>query len=273
MSEHERGQVTRSAAEIYEEFFVPALFREWGDRVADAAGIAPGQRVLDVACGTGVLARAAAERTGPGGSVVGVDLNEGMLQVAARTASAIEWRRGAAESLPFESESFDAVVSQFALMFFADRGAGLREMARVLRPSGRLTVAVWAALDTTPGYSAVVELLKQLFGDDVADALRAPFLLGDRPALASLFADAGVPDAEIATREGTARFPSIASWMFTDVKGWTLAERLDDADYARLLAEAERRLGRFVADDGTVAFPISAHLVTATKRGEPISGR
>jgi ubiquinone/menaquinone biosynthesis C-methylase UbiE len=77
MSESERGQVTRSAAEVYEDFFVPALFQEWASRVADAALISSGQRILDVACGTGVLARIAADRVGASGSVVGLDLNEG----------------------------------------------------------------------------------------------------------------------------------------------------------------------------------------------------
>jgi len=130
MSTDERGQVTKSAAEVYEEFFVPALFQEWASRVTDAAGLRAGQRVLDVACGTGVLARAAAERVGPAGAVVGLDVNDGMLGVARRRAPQLEWRPGRAEALPFEDRSFDAVVSQFGLMFFEDRAAALAEAIR-----------------------------------------------------------------------------------------------------------------------------------------------
>jgi ubiquinone/menaquinone biosynthesis C-methylase UbiE len=111
MSESERGQVSRSAAEVYEEFFVPALFEEWTDRVAEAARVGPGARVLDVACGTGVLARKVAGRVGSTGSVVGLDVNDGMLAVARRAAPGIEWRQGRAEALPFGDASFDAVVS------------------------------------------------------------------------------------------------------------------------------------------------------------------
>lgn len=140
----ERGQVSHSAAEVYEEVFVPILM-QWAGRVADAARVQPGQRVLDVACGTGVLARAVAERVGPQGAVVGLDLNEGMLAVAGRKAPHVEWRQGRAEDLPFESQSFDRVVSQFGLMFFADRRA-VQEMVRVLRPGGHLAVAVWGRL-------------------------------------------------------------------------------------------------------------------------------
>jgi SAM-dependent methyltransferase len=265
MSASERGQVTRNAAEVYEEFFLPALFQQWASRVANAAGIQPGQRVLDVACGTGVLAHTLADRVGPNGSVVGIDLNEGMLAVARRKAPEIEWQQGRAESLPFASESFDVVVSQFGLMFFEDRRTAIQEMMRVLRPRGRMAVAVWDSLSATPGYAAVADLLQQLFGGQVADALRAPFVLGDVQVLRSLFADAGIPDAQITTQEGTARFPSIKSWIYTDIKGWTLADMLDDDQFDRLLTEAERVLQQFTTAEGAVAFSAPAHIVTAAK--------
>ena len=149
----------RSPAEIYEQCFVPALFQQWAPVIADAAAIAPGQRVLDVACGTGVLACAAAERVGPGGAVAGLDANPQMLEVARRKRSDVEWVEGRAERLPFPDQHFDAVVSQFGFMFFEDRVGALREMMRVLRPGGRLAVAVCDALAQSPGYSAFAAVL------------------------------------------------------------------------------------------------------------------
>jgi SAM-dependent methyltransferase len=271
MSETDRGQVSRSAAEVYEEFFVPALFQQWTGRVADEAGIRPGDRVLDVACGTGVLARHLASRVGPSGSVSGVDINDGMLAVARRQAPAIEWRKGAAEALPFDDASFDAVVSQFGLMFFADRVKAVREMIRALRQSGRLAVAVWDLLDNTPGYAAMTGLLQQLFGGRAADALRAPYALGNPRALTRLFTDAGCANVRIATHEGTARFASIEAWVHTDVKGWTLADMIDDLQYSLLLTEAKTKLREFVAVDGTVAFRAPAHIVTATKSVDAVA--
>jgi SAM-dependent methyltransferase len=196
--------------------------------------------VLDVAYGTGVLAR--------------------------RTSTAVEWREGRAESLPFEDDAFDAVLCQVGLMFFDDRRASLREMMRVAKPGGRIAVAVWDALERTPGYAAMTALLQRLFGDAIADALRAPFNRGDIAALRSVFAEAGIEDVTITTADGTARFPSIAAWVNTDVKGWTLAGRLSDAEFAALSAEAEKDLSRFVTADGTVAFPSPAHIVTTMKR-------
>jgi ubiquinone/menaquinone biosynthesis C-methylase UbiE len=265
MSDTLTGQVTRGAADVYEEFFVPALFQEWAPRVAEAARLAPGQTVLDVACGTGVLAREAATRVSPGGSVTGLDRNEGMLAVARRRAPAIEWRQGRAESLPFAERAFDAVVSQFGLMFFEDRSAALKEMWRVLRPGGRLAVAAWDAIEHSPGYADMTKLLQRLFGERIADELRAPFALGDPGIFRSLFATAGIANVEIRTLDGTARFPSLESWVHTDVKGWTLADLIDDTQYRTLLRQAAEGLQRYVQPDGTVAFSAPAHIATAIK--------
>ena len=265
MTDADRGQVNQSAAEIYEEFFLPALFQDWGPRVAEAAQVQAGQQVLDVACGTGVLARAVAERVGESGSVVGLDVNDGMLAVAERKAPHIEWRQGRAEELPFEDGRFDAVVSQFGLMFFEDQQTAIREMMRVLRPGGRLAVAVWDTLANTPGYAAMVDLLARLFGEEVANGIRAPYNLGDPQVLADLFREAGISDIEITTQESTARFPSVEAWVYTDIKGWVLADALDDSQFALLLTEAEQAFSPYVVDDGSVAFAAPAHIVTAVK--------
>lgn len=263
MDDVDKGQVGTAAAEVYEELFLPALFSQWAGKVADSLELAPGQRVLDVACGTGVFAREAVERVTPLGSVVGLDINEGMLAVAARKAPAVEWLCAPAEALPFERASFHRVASLFGLMFFEDRPGAISEMLRVLRPGGRLTLAVWGSLGETPGYAAVTALLDRLFGSDVADALRAPYNLGTEEVLRSLFDEAGVEVAEIRRVEGTARFPSVEAWMHTDIKGWTLADRIDDSQFQRLLEGAAADLAEFVMADGTVAFDAPARFVIA----------
>jgi SAM-dependent methyltransferase len=258
----DHGQVVTTAAEVYEEFFVPALFAQFTGPVLSAARVGPGQRVLDVACGTGVLARAAVDVVGPSGSVVGVDINPAMLAVAGRFPG-VDWRHGAAEQLSVDSAAFDVVVSQFGLMFFADRVAALAEMVRVLTPVGRAAVAVWAALDAIPGYAAMVEVLDQLFGREAADALRAPFVLGDHALLRDVAATAGFDDIAIEKVAGTARFASLEAWMHTDIRGWTLADRIDDDQFATLLEHAHRDLAGFVGRDGTVAFDAPALVLSA----------
>jgi SAM-dependent methyltransferase len=171
--------------------------------------------------------------------------------------------------LPFASDYFDAVVSQFGLMFFADRVAALREMRRVLRPGGRLALAVWDDLDQSPGYAAMYALLARLFGDEVGAALRSPFTLGDPNTLRTLFRAAGMSPVTIETRSGMAHFPSLQAWVATEIKGWVLADVLDDAQYNDLQRAAQRELGAFVTPDGDVRFPAPAHIVTTTKPGAP----
>jgi SAM-dependent methyltransferase len=260
-----RSQI--EAANAYEALFVPALFGQWAPKVADAAQIRPGQRVLDVACGTGILAREMTSRMRSSGQVVGIDASPGMIAVAKQLAPAVEWWDGVAESLPFDDESFDAVVSQFGLMFFVDRRLALREMLRVLASGGRLAVAVWDSLDNIPAYASAVALLEQTAGRRAADALRAPFVFGNRQDLAALFSEAGTPAVEITTHDGVAHFPSIQTMVEADLRGWlpVMGVILTEDQIGRVLQEAEHALSSYATADGQVTFHLSAHLVTARK--------
>ncbi len=262
MNETRTGQLTTNAAKIYDEFFVPALFAEWAPRLLAAVNVERGSRVLDVACGTGVVARHA--RHAFDAQVVGLDLNLGMLATARAIAPDIGWVRGVAELLPFADDSFDSVVCQFGLMFFTDPVAALGEMLRVLRPGGQVGVAVWASLEQNPGYDAVTRMLQDLFGDAAADAVRAPFLLGDVDLLRELFAEAGATNVEVQSKRGTASFESLEAWMHTDIHGWTLSEMIDDDQFELLLEHARQRLARFVTRQGTVRFDSRAHIVVAS---------
>lgn len=252
-----RGRVVADAAEVYEEFFVPALFGQFAEPLLDAADVGGGQTVLDVGCGTGIVARRALDRVQPNGRVIGVDPNDGMLAVARRHAPDVTWQHGVAESLPLPDHAVDRTVSQFAAMFFDDPVAALSEMARVTRPGGRVAVATWAQIDTSPGYAALAELLADRVGDWAVDALTAPFSIGSEAAVDDLVRPHGEV-VEVVGRPGTARFTSIDDWLYTDVRGWTLADGIDADTYDDLLRAARRRLADFAGPDGTVAFPAPA---------------
>jgi SAM-dependent methyltransferase len=260
-------QAQIDAANAYEALFVKALFGQWAPKVADAAEIQTGQRALDVACGTGVLAREICSRIGSNGHIVGIDPNPGMIAVAKKMAPQIEWRVGMAESLPFPDQSFDAVASQFGLMFFKDRKQSVSEMLRVLVPKGHLAIAVWDLLDNIPAYSRLVSLLDQIAGQQAADALRAPFVLGNRHDLMALLSDAKVNSAEITTHHGTARFPSIRTMVEADLRGWfpMVGVNLPEDLISRILKEAENVLSPYAAADGEVTFDLSAQIITAAK--------
>jgi SAM-dependent methyltransferase len=262
MDEAMTGQVTGAAAEVYEEFFVPALFAQWTEALLDASGTGPGHRVLDVGCGTGVLARAAAERVGEGGRVSGVDPNPGMLAVASGVGGGVRLREGRAENLPFADDSFDRVLSQFALMFFEDAGAASRELARVLKPGGVVAVATWATIDESPGYARMAELVEEIVGPDAAEALRAPFSVGTADQLRAALAD-GLPQVSITELPGTASFPSIEAWVRTDVLGWTLRDLVSPDAYDGLQRAAASALRPFTHADGSVIFPAPALLAVS----------
>lgn len=265
MSEQEAWQVSDDAAVVYEQKFVPAIFGEWPPKIADAVAIASGDRVLDVACGTGVLAREAAKRVGLEGSVTGLDLNQGMLTVASRIQPEIEWRQGDVAALPFDSGSFDVVGSQFALMYFPDPQAALREMWRVLASGGRLAVAVWASFERAVGYVVLTEIAARSANEEAAAILKSPFVLGDENELLRLFSSAEIEGARIQTVEGWARFASTDEFVSAEVKGSPLDDLLSETAFQGLLEEAREALAAFCDADGGIAIPMDAHIVTARK--------
>lgn len=256
----------RGPAEVYDAQFVPALFAQWGPVVAAEARLERGDRVLDVACGTGTLTLAAAEIVGTSGSVVGLDANPEMLVVARRKSTWIEWLEAPAEALPLPDNSFDAVVSQFGMMFFADKSEALREMMRVLKPGGRLAVAVCDALENSPGYSAFAQLLDRLFGTEVANAFRAPFSLGDAGKLFDACREAGIEGAAVLHRNGIVRFGSIDALVSTErACVWTLGGVLTDAQFTRLLAESKNALRPFLTEDQAIEFDMPSLIIVARK--------
>lgn len=266
MSGREPWQVADDAAVLYEESFVPALFARSAVMLVDLAGLAKGDRVLDVGCGTGAVAREAAKRIGPTGRVVGLDLNPRMLAVAGRLAPEIEWRQGDAGDLPFDDDAFDVVLSQYAAMFFPDPALALGEMWRVLAPRGRLAVAVCGPLADAGAYAVLAQVAEGVCAPDVVELLRSPFALGNRERLAALVRAAGIEGAEVRTIECPVRFPSIDALVHTEVKASPIRDVIDRRSFEALLEGARERLARFCVDGKEeVAFPIPAHVVTARK--------
>lgn len=253
------GQVSMSAAEIYDRDFVPALFGQFAPMLAEAAAVKAGDKVLDVACGTGIAALAALERGA--GSVIGIDINPGMLAVARVKTDRVGWIEGTAEALPFEDGRFDAVLCQFALMFLSDRTRALREMARVTRPGGRIALLTWEALDRSPGYDRLVPLVRGIVGPEAAEALCAPFVLGNPADIDAELGRAGLEMAEHRILTGTAWHGSLDGWIDTEIGGWTLADMVSPEQLVALKAAAAPIFTQYISGDGRVAFPAPAHLI------------
>lgn len=266
MSATETFQIPLETAEIYESKFVPALFADWAPHVVDMGDVTAGQSVLDVACGTGIVGRTAAERVGPDGRVVGVDLNQAMLTVAERVCPGVELRQADVTALPFEEATFDAVLCQMALMFFPDRLAAVREMGRVVKPQGTLVIMVPSSLEAQPAYRLLVELAAKHAGPDAVAMLSAYWSCGDLDELLSTVRAAGNHVLSTRTRMGTARFASIDEFVAVEVESTPVRERLTDDEYDTLRREANDVLQAFTASDGTAEIPIEGHLVAARPR-------
>jgi SAM-dependent methyltransferase len=265
MSSSESFGLSVEAAEAYEATFVQRLFADWTPHLLDVAGIAPGRRILDVACGTGVVARGAADRIGEDGTVVGVDLNEAMLAVARRLRPELEWRQADVAELPFPDNSFDVVLCQAGLMFFPDADQAIREMARVVRPDGVVGLQVWDRLEAQPGYQPFTDVAARHAGPEAIDLMGVYFVWGDVDELGALVQGSGLDVTALRTLSTLMPFDSIDEFVKAEVEATPLAEQLDDDAYRRILEDSREALASFRTEAG-VEIPVSGHVVTAKKR-------
>lgn len=264
-------QLEESTAEAYERYLVPLLFAPGAEYLIELSALAPGERVLDVACGTGSVARRAAQRVGAGGTVVGLDLSESMLKVARKVSAeirpAVEWRQGDAGSIPFPDAAFDAVFCQQGLQFLPDRPGALRQMHRVLAPNGRLTLSVLRPIEHNPGWALFAEVLERHAGPDAAALMRSPFPSLSTDQLRDLVAGAGFGDVRILLGIGPVRYPSAEEFFRWEAASWLLAAPLlslkDDVREA-LIRDLREALRPYTDDDGIV-FPAETYLIAARR--------
>lgn len=251
----------------YESLFVPALFEQWTKHLIEGAGIREGSRVLDIACGTGILARNALSRTGPGGKVVGVDSAPGMIAAAKEIEPNIDWILCSAESLELDDETFDCVISQFGMMFFQDRQKSVEEMFRVLKPSGSLAIAVWNSVEQNPAYADIIAVLQEQVGTAAADALRQPYSLGNTDEVIDVLDNSGFIGIKVETRVEPARFPSSRHMVEAELRGWLplFDIFLSEDEINDVLVESDRTLFKYANALGEAIFPTSAHVITARK--------
>jgi SAM-dependent methyltransferase len=246
------------AAETYERVLVPALFDRWVQPILEAGDVGEGDRVLDVACGTGVVARQAVAVVGDSGHVVGVDIDGAMLDVARRFEPQVEWTIGDATELPFGDESFDVVVCQAGLMFFSDQEKAVGEMRRVLRADGRAVVQVWAQCQAQESFARLVE---HQAGHRAANNYRTPWNLDDPYRLLALIRAGGFTSPEISTQQGEAVYPSVNVFL----EGATGILVSSGLNTQQLKQDTTVALNEYIGPDGVLAFPEPAHIVTTTK--------
>ena len=263
MSDVNRYGLSTSAAETYARDKVPALFGPLAEATLDAIDLPDGLDLLDVACGPGVVARAAARRTASPGRIVGADLNPAMIEVARREAPELEWIVAPAERMPVADASFDVAFCQQGLQFFPDRPGALAEMRRALRPGGRLVATIWA--EAPPLFTIKSRHLRAVLGEEAAAKALEPFSWTDADVVVALIRDAGfAPDAprrlELFRRIPASREAIRAELLATPNEAALRA--LGETALAALCDAILRDLERWRTDD-RLALPQAASLFVA----------
>lgn len=261
-------------AEMYQAYFVPAMFTPWARILLDHAKPQSGEHILDVACGTGVVTRMVASMVGVRGRVVGLDYNVGMLAVARgllvdANSAPIEWREESALAMTLPDAAVDLVVCQQGLQFFPDRAAGVREMRRVLKPGGRAVVAVWQSLEHNPASAGFMHAEARRLNAPL-NQFNVPFSLGDADELRALFAAAGFQRVDVQAHAMTVRFPQPERFVQLNIASAAAAvpalREMDPAMRAKLADDIAHELRDEMAkyiDGDMFASPMAANIVVA----------
>ncbi len=257
---HFAPEVTDELVRTHEQYLVPAVYAQWAARVAEIAEIERGQHVLDVACGTGSLARAAQLEAGLTGKVVGLDLSEKMLESAGRQSRLVDWQIGDAAAMPFENNCFDRVLCQFSLMFIANRVATIKEMLRVCKPDGLAVMAIWGSLQHGSAYDELIRLIGKFSGAHAAKKLALPWDLGKPGVMDALLLSSGVNEYVCHERVGQARYPSIRAFVETHLRLAGEFDNLNPQALRELLNTADVQLRPFVSPGGQLIAHLNANI-------------
>lgn len=268
MAETESGfQLEGSGPQAYERYMVPIHCMALAEDLLDRVRLMPREKVLDVACGTGIVSRYAAQRVGTLGHVTGVELNPAMIEVARHAATyldQIEFLEGSALELPVPDSQFDVALCQQAIMFFPDQEQAVREMYRALKPGGRVGLNVFRTPEFVPSFAYLIEALEKHAGPAAADFMRAPFVMESVAQMRSLFEQAGFVDIEVVIRVDTLRYPSVEHLVRYETLNISEPE-IHTSEMQEALIREMGTLAEANVDDYGAVFPVQQFVVVAKR--------
>jgi ubiquinone/menaquinone biosynthesis C-methylase UbiE len=257
-------QLSGNAAAIYEEQKVPAMFAPLADATLNVVSLFDDDIVLDVACGTGVLARKVRGKTGPRSRIVGIDLNEGMISTAKGltdpASQSCEWQIANATDLPFGDDTFSMVLCQQGLQFIPDKEGALREMHRVLRHEGRVALTVWNGM--ADFMVPIAHALRRYVSDEVAEKAKAPFAYNGT-ALLQIISDIGFADVSIENLTINRTIRATNSAIRDEILGLPIASSVEDKGddvLKKIIQETLSGLSKF-SDGSDFIVPQHTHLI------------
>jgi ubiquinone/menaquinone biosynthesis C-methylase UbiE len=267
----ESWQIAGDSPAAYEEYLVPGFFKPWADKLVQLSPPSPGSEILDVACGTGIVARTAAANAGNDARVTGLDINQQMLNKASEMAEEgglkINWQQGDAADLPFEENRFDNLFCQQAMQFFPEPQQVLKEMQRVLKPDGILSLNILRSIQHNPAYKILADELEKHAGETAGTMMRSPFPDWDQKTIRNMVTDAGFSDIQILLEIISMRYPSPEEFLRREAASSPLAGEIKEMDpntRSGMIEDLNRSLVAYTDDRGIV-FPMETLMILANK--------
>ena len=271
ITEVESWQIAGDSPAAYEEYLVPGFFKPWADKLVQLSSPSPGSDILDVACGTGIVARTAASKLGSDARVTGLDINQQMLNKASEMAEMegleIDWQQGDAGDLPFEDNRFDNLFCQQAMQFFPEPQQVLNEMQRVLKPGGVLALNILRSIPFNPAYKILADELEEHAGGTAGTMMRSPFPDWGQNTIHNIVAEAGFEDIQIHLEIISMRYPSPEEFLRREAASSPLAEEIEtmEPERRKMLVEDLKISLEAYTDDRGVVFPMETFMVMARK--------
>lgn len=226
-------QLSQNSAELYERVLVSSILGPAAKNLVGKANLKEGEWVLDVGCGTGAAARFAVNIVGTSGRAVGVDVNQGMLEIAKRKGAeedvSIEWHQCSIYELPFEDDHFDVVVAAQVVQFLADIPNALKEIHRVLKPGGRFLTSVWSDLKENPYFEALVVSVRNNLGHEVSEGMNAAFRLTNRRHVLDAIRKAKFMGVKAWQEQFVLDLPDLEEFVPSHIQGTPMAQGFEAA--------------------------------------------
>ena len=265
----ELWQIAGDSPAAYEEYLVPGFFKPWAEKLVHHSSPAPGSTILDVACGTGIVARTAASKLGSDARVTGLDLNQQMLNKASEMAEKeglkINWQQGDAGELPYEENRFDNLFCQQAMQFFPEPEQVMKEMQRVLKSGGKLALNILRSIQHNPAYRILADELEEHAGETAGTMMRSPFPDWDQKTIRNMVAEAGFRNIQVHLDIITMRYPSPEEFLRREAASSPLAgeiEAMEPEKRMELVDDLIRSLEAYTDDRGVV-FPMETYMIVA----------
>jgi ubiquinone/menaquinone biosynthesis C-methylase UbiE len=270
-TEIESWQIAGDSPAAYEEYLVPGFFKPWAEKLVHLSSPAPGSTILDVACGTGIVARTAASNAGSDARVTGLDINQQMLNKASemteKSGLEIEWKQGDASDLPFEDDHFDHLFCQQAMQFFSDPQQVLKEMHRVLKPGGTLALNILRSIQHNSAYRILADELEEHAGETAGTMMRSPFPDWDQKTIRNMVAEAGFRNIQVHLDIITMRYPSPEEFLRREAASSPLADEIEtmDPERRKKLVDDLKDSLEVYTDSRGVVFPMETYMIVVQK--------